>query len=90
MFHEDLQADVVGEDGLTLSARTVPSAHVSRRRVEFREQEPGLGTTGVAHDVSWNRESVRDEFLCGCGRSRWVSEIWQQMSPLAEWKWAKS
>ena len=67
MFHEDLQAHIVGEDRLS-SARARSRAvharrHVRRRRVQLRQQEPRLTAALVAYDVPWDREPVDEQVL---------------------------
>lgn len=49
MFHENAEADVVGEDGLSLRA---VDRVVSYRRVKLGDQESRLRLVLVAHDVS--------------------------------------
>ena len=53
MIHEGLKGDVIGEDGLSrLGDTTIGSRGVSRGRVQLREQEPCLRSTGITYDES--------------------------------------
>jgi hypothetical protein len=66
MIHECLKTDVVREDRLcALAYSTVPTstARVGGGRIELRQQETSLRTTGVTDNETGKREAVLDEFL---------------------------
>ena len=64
MVHKRLQANIVRENGLrSLAHAAVAAGRVSGGRVEFREQEAGLGAAGVADDEAREGEAVLDKFL---------------------------
>jgi hypothetical protein len=64
VVHECLQADVVGENRLSiLCDAAVAAGSVRCAGVELGEQETGLRSTGVADDETGQREAVLDEFL---------------------------
>jgi len=58
VIHECLQADIIREDGLRRRAAILALACVRSRRVELREQESRLRTTGVANDETGQWEAV--------------------------------
>lgn len=67
MFHEHLQADIIGENGGTspsTAGRTVHAlGHVCRGRIKFRQQEASLGASLIAYNVTRNREAVNKKVL---------------------------
>ena len=61
MIHKRLQTDIVREDRLrSLAHSAVATGGVRRGRVEFGEQETGLGAAGVADDEAREGEAVLD------------------------------
>jgi hypothetical protein len=62
VLHEDLQADIVGEDSRAGSSSVI-AAHVRCRGIQLGEQETGLRASSVANNISRNGESVGDQFL---------------------------
>ena len=72
MFHEDLQAHIVGEDRLSRARACSRAVHARRhmrcRRIQLRQQEPRLTAALVAHDVPWDREPVDEQVLRICDR----------------------
>ena len=67
MLHEDLQTDIVREDGLTRTrswgAAIHSTRHVRRTGVELGEQETSLRASLVTDNVSRNGESISEEVL---------------------------
>ena len=67
VLHEDLQANVVREDGLTIAAARGLAIHARRHvrggGVELREEETRLTAALVADDVPRDGEAVDKEFL---------------------------
>jgi hypothetical protein len=64
MIHKRLQTDIVRKDRLcSLAHTTVATSGVGRGRVEFGEEETGLGSASVADDEARKREAVLDQFL---------------------------
>ena len=64
MVHKRLQANIVRENGLGgLAHAAVAAARVGGGRVEFGEEEAGLGATSVADNEAREWEAVLDEFL---------------------------
>ena len=77
MLHKHLQADIVGEDSLAVAGASRLAVHarrhVRRRRVQLREEEPGLTSALVADNVPRNGESVDEEFLQSMHKKRvWI------------------
>jgi hypothetical protein len=64
MIHERLQADIIRENRLSsLTDAAIAGTRVGGGRVEFGEQETGLGAAGVADDETREGEAVLDEVL---------------------------
>lgn len=72
MFHEYLQTDIVGENGLSVRARCVAihaCRHMGRRRVELGEKETSLTSTLITNDVPRNGESICQKVLWNVDRN---------------------
>lgn len=64
MLHKHLEGNIIGKDGRSNGCRAVLAARdVGGRWVELGQQETGLGSVLVTDNVTWDRETIRQQLL---------------------------